>query len=131
MRIDGWENILYDYLNKSKDLCFEWGANDCALWASSFVDLITGSNYASDWRGLYNTEEGAASLMAERGFANCEAIADNYLQEKILKLASRGDLVLHETGALGICAGRISYFLTPNSGLVAVMTRTCKKAWEV
>lgn len=131
MRIDNWEQVLADYLTASQTLQFEWGKNDCALWASSFVDMVTGQAIAEGWRGFYDSEAGANALMLERGFANCEAIADYHLQQKPLKMASRGDLVLHPCGALGICDGRRSYFLSPDRGFSAMLTIQCKKAWEV
>lgn len=131
MRIENWETELYSYLEASKSLQFEWGVNDCALWASSFVDKITGSAFADNWRGLYNDEDGANALMAGRGFANCEAVADSLAESKPVKRAGRGDIVLHPSGALGICDGRKSYFLTPDKGLAAILTVSCKKAWKV
>lgn len=130
MRIDKWEDALADYLAVSQSLTFEWGVNDCSLWAARWVDLVTGSNHALDWQGLYGDEESANALMLERGFVNCEAIADANLSIKHVKKAGRGDLMLHESGALGICDGRRSYFLAP-TGLSAVLTITCKKAWTV
>lgn len=131
MRTEGWEKSLYDYLEASKNTPFVWGQSDCAIWASSFVDTITGSSHASEWVGLYDDEEGATELMLARGYANPEAIADAFLDTKPVKTAQRGDLVLHPCGALGLCAGRLSYFLTPTKGLVATMTNACAKAWTV
>jgi len=131
MRVDGWEQALYDYIEQSKDAVFTWGSTDCALWVATFVDSITGSHLADDWRGLYDTEEGAAALMAERGFANAEAIADAALTPKNIRRAMRGDVVLLHNGALGLCDGRRCHFLTPDHGLVSVLTINCKKAWSV
>lgn len=131
MRIESWSEELYAYLEASKDLRFEWGVNDCALWASSFVDRITGSEIATQWRGQYSSEDGAHALMLARGFTSCEKIADFHLAAKPISMAGRGDLVLHQCGALGICDGRRSYFLTPDKGLGAVPTTTCQKAWKV
>lgn len=131
MRIEGWDAVLVEYLRAAEQLSFEWGQNDCALWASGYVDRVTGSNHADAWRGLYHTEEGALALMAERGFADPCAIADSILKRRPLRLAKRGDLVLHPTGALGICDGRRSYFLMPERGISPFPTLQCVKAWEV
>jgi hypothetical protein len=131
MKQQGWEVKLYEYLEASKNLEFEWGQNDCSLWAAKFVDSVTGSIIANDWLGLYGNEDSANLLMLERGFINCEMVADSIADSKRIKLASRGDIVLHESGALGICDGRKSYFLTPEKGLVSVLTITCKKAWSI
>ena len=131
MRIEHWEDQLYAYIEASKDLQFVWGQNDCSLWAAKWLDIVNGSNIVVDWLGLNGDEEGATALMAERGFANCEAVADSLFAAKHIRMASRGDMVLHQSGALGICDGRRSYFLTPDSGLGAVLTTTCRKAWAV
>ena len=131
MRIEHWEDELYAYIEASKDLQFEWGQNDCSLWAAAFVDNITGSSIVNDWRGLYGDEDTANLLMLERGFANCEMVADSIAPSKSVKMASRGDIVLHQSGALGICDGRKSFFLTPEKGLVSALTVTCKKAWGI
>lgn len=130
MRIETWDVSLIEYLDAAKNITFEWGVNDCALWASSFVDLITGSNYAADWINQYTNEEEAIALMTSRGFASYEEIADSHLPIIKTRQASRGDLVLHESGALGICDGRRSWFLGA-SGIGAVLTLSCVKAWRV
>jgi len=130
MRKDGWELMLHNYIEASRGLSFVWGENDCALWASSWVDLCTGSAHASEWAGLYDTEEGAKELMLERLCANVDEVATSILLRKSVKMAQRGDLVLF-SGALGICDGRKSYFLTPEKGLVCVLTVQCAKAWAV
>jgi hypothetical protein len=131
MRNQGWEQALYDYLEASKNTPFIWGQTDCAIWASTFVDQITGTNHAAQWAGLYDTEEGATALMIARGYANPEAIADAALTSRPVKTAQRGDLMLHPCGALGLCAGRLSYFLTPTHGLTPLPTTHCTKAWAV
>lgn len=131
MKNDGWELVLANYLREASGLSFVWGENDCALWASTFVDLITGSTHADEWRGLYDTEEGALALMQERGFADCAAIADSHLEETPIELAQRGSIVLHPSGALGICDGRRSFFLLQDRGITAFPTLSCPKAWVV
>lgn len=131
MRCENWDAILADYLEASKDIEFQWGVNDCALWASSFVDLITGSNHAASWRGQYSNEFEATELMTALGLPTPEAIADSILESIPVKRSMRGDLVLIHTGALGICAGRKSYFLAPEKGLVHILTISCTKAWKV
>ena len=129
MRKQGWELVLADYLLAKPE--FRWGVNDCALWVSSFCDDVTGSDHARKWLGRYDDEAGALALMAERGYANPEAVADANLKPKSILLAGRGDCVLHPQGALGLCDGRRSYFLTEDRGLIAWPTLKCLKAWEI
>lgn len=128
MRIEDWDAKLHEYLQQSQSLAFEWGQNDCATWAAKFVDIITQSNHAVSWIGQYTTKHEAQDYMTLRGFSNPEAIADSILDEKPIKLANRGDLLLFN-GALGICEGRRAWFLTEIKGLVCVPTVACQKAW--
>jgi len=131
MKNEGWEKLFYQYIEDSRALSFSWGEHDCALWAAGFVDLATGSSLTEQWAGFYDTEEGADALLHERGFADLEALADSLGTPVPIKKAQRGDIVLHASGALGICGGRRSHFLTVDNGLVAVMTLTCIKAWSI
>lgn len=131
MRIDGWDALLHDYLERSRSISFEWGANDCCLWVARWVDLVTGTSVCDEWDGQYDSEAGALTLMQERGFSEPAAIADSVLPKVPLQYAGRGDIVLHPTGALGICDGRTSYFLLPRHGMTPVPTMMCRKAWKV
>ncbi|WP_020476268.1 DUF6950 family protein [Zavarzinella formosa] len=131
MRIEGWEGRLASYLNTSKDLTFEWGRTDCALWAATWVRSCTGEDFLSDWIGKYKTERGAATLMRKRGFQSVADIADAALPVIPVTLARRGDLVLHPVdGCLGIGNGVKSHFLT-FKGHTLVDTLACSKAWGV
>lgn len=130
MRVPGWEGRLAAYIEAAQTEPFAWGSHDCALWAATWVQICTGGDYVSDWRGKYKTEAGAARLMLKRGYAGVEAIADDHLEEKPVRLAMRGDLVLHPSGALGICHGLRSLFVTAD-GLIAEKTLACPHAWGV
>lgn len=132
MRKENWELLLAEYLRQSESLSFQWGSNDCALWASRWVDVATGSEHAPEWEGQYDTAETAQAFMESRNFTSPEDIADAHLPIRdSIAYAKRGDLVLHPDGALGICHGRNSYFLLESRGLSAVRTNLCLKAWEV
>jgi hypothetical protein len=131
VRKENWEYLLAEYVRQSQELEFAWGTNNCALWASRWVDTATDSGYAADWEGQYDSAEAAQAFMESRGFANPEAIADEHLATRpSVAYARRGDLVLHPDGALGICNGRASVFLIAH-GVTAFPTTRCLKAWEV
>ena len=129
-RSEGWERRLADYIAAAIDRPFAWGSHDCALWAATWVDLATGSTFAAEWAGLYKTQAGAWNAMKTRGFSGVAGIADRHLEGIPVNRASRGDLVLHPQGALGICHGVRSYFVT-ESGLAAEKTLACTRAWAV
>lgn len=131
MRIEGWENVLQEYIEQARSLSFVWGENDCCLWASKFVDSITGTTYADDWLGFYDDEEGANALMALRGFNYPHDIVNSHLPKIQVSAAKRGDLVMNKDGCIGICDGRKSFFLAVGRGLVADETLSCRRAWKV
>lgn len=128
MRVEGWESRLAQYLETPTP--FAWGSNDCALWSARWVKDCTENDYTGDWVGFYRTKRGAAIRMGRLGFANVAAIAAAHLTERPVLTAQRGDLILHPSGALGICNGLKSHFLT-ESGLLIENTLECIHAWAV
>ncbi len=130
MRKEGWEQVLAEYIRKAETQAFRWGAHDCALWVFRFCDEVNDTQHVKDWMGHYKTEAGAAKLMRKRGFANVAAVADSLVGIKPVRLAQRGDAVQHPQGHLGLCNGRMSYFLC-EGGAVTFLTRDCVRAWEI
>lgn len=131
MRIEGWESLLNEHIEQAKDIVFEWGMNDCALWSADWVNKATGNNFASQWRGLYTSEAELNALMAERELDLPADIADEVgLPQMDVPFAQRGDIVEHPQGCLGICNGLHSYFLMER-GVTRIRTRDCVRAWRV
>lgn len=128
MRAEGWEHSLADHVGNPP--AFEWGTSDCALWAASWVLKATGRDLAADWVGRYATEDELHDLMRERGYRLPSQIADSHLNRTPVRLAKRGDIVQHPDGALGVCAGVFSFFLT-DGGVTRVETPRCPRAWAV
>lgn len=129
MRIEGWESLLNAHTETV--MPFQWGHNDCALWCADWVNIATGRDFASQWRGLYATERELNDLLASRGFAGpAEIPASVGLPSMHPAFAKRGDIVLNAQGCLGICNGIGSYFLIER-GITAFRTNTCTHAWKV
>ncbi len=122
--------LLRDYINYHTKQPFQWGLNDCCLFAAKWVDLIKGLNIVDGWIGAYNDKDGAHKIIKQKGFSGVEAIADYYLTRIPLKSAKRGDLVSIE-GSLGICDGRLSWFYIDGRGLIPLFTLRCNSAWGV
>lgn len=129
MRPEGWENMLASYIANSADLPFVWGESDCALWVCGWIKMLTGTDYAEPFRGRYDSEQGAKAALAELGFESLEDLASERLIETPIRFAQRGDIVLSPTGALGICNGIKSHFLS-REGLIPIATFSCLKAWR-
>jgi hypothetical protein len=96
VRIEGWETALYDAVEEARVRPFEWGVHDCALFAASVVERLTGCDIAKPYRG-YKTERGALARIVKAG--GMEAMATKALGGPIdIRRARRGDFVLVEAG---------------------------------
>lgn len=129
MRLDGWEQRLLAIIENPG--AFEWGTNDCCMFAVRCVEAITGVDHGKKYRG-YKTEKGALSRLAKHG--GTEGIATACLGEpKNPKLAKRGDVVSHKNDlgvALGVCVGDKIAAISDN-GIVLVSMRDAMNAWSV
>jgi hypothetical protein len=128
MRFENWEKLLNDYLSKVGP--FEWGANDCCLFAANGVRAITGEDYAKPYRG-YKTAKGAMSRLKDIGVAG---VATKALGEpKPPTLAKRGDVVSFESGdglALGLCIGA-KIAAVGQDGLIMLPMNQALQAWSI
>lgn len=92
---------------------FEYGTQDCALFAASVVEAITGVDVAAVWRG-YAGERAALKIVRDAG--GLAKLASHALGETIRPtFARRGDVVLIERpepwgAALGVCVGTHAAF---------------------
>lgn len=128
-RLEGWEGRLAAHLQAAQEKPFAWGSHDCALWCALWVKECTGEDHLAGREG-YRTARGAARLMKGKGYDSVAGIASAHLPETPVRLARRGDLLLHPSGSLGICAGVRGCFLG-EEGSFSEMTRLCVRAWKV
>ena len=128
MRFQNWEKLLNDYLSQVGP--FEWGANDCCLFAANGVFAMTGEDYAKPYRG-YKTAKGALGKLKDIGV---DGVATKALGEpKPPTLAKRGDVVSFESGdglALGLCIGA-KIAAVGQDGLIMLPMNQAIQAWSV
>lgn len=53
------------YIQRSIDLRWAWGAQDCTIWVADWCRLCWGLDPASRFRGTYGTEAEAEALTSE------------------------------------------------------------------
>ncbi|QEG30285.1 hypothetical protein GobsT_50890 [Gemmata obscuriglobus] len=128
-RTEGWEQLLNDHIERARDLVFQWGTTDCALWCAEWVTIATGEDFAEPWRGRYESEVELNALLVAMDLTGPADIADLALPRVAVAFAQRGDVVLWQNG-LGICNGTHSHFLTER-GVTRARTRDCTAAWQV
>ncbi len=128
-RFEDWPVRLDAHLDSMRLLNFEWGVRDCVLFAASAVLAMTGEDLVPEFRGRYASKAEAYTLIKASG-ETLAACVDLRLPPIAVKLAGRGDIVMWQ-GALGVCTGLSSFFMTEKNGLQGIPTRKCEAAWRV
>lgn len=88
-RFPDWPERWNAFVEERRNRPFQWGANDCGLFAADAVLAVTGTDIAKDWRG-YRTERGALNRVKKVGGMRHFLT----LPEKHIGLAQRCDMVL-------------------------------------
>lgn len=130
-----WEEALTTYLDTVAEEPFKWGSHDCALFAASAVQRMTGVDIAADFRGRYDTAKGAALALREVGEGTLFRTIKGWFGAPVnVHFAKRGDLVMRNATALGVCVGLYSWFVGEEAGhhgLVVLPTAACSYAFHV
>jgi hypothetical protein len=131
MRHREWQSALAELVAQRMAAPFEWGVNDCCLFAADAVRAMTGRDPAADARG-YTTERQAARVLKQLG--GLEALASTRAggEEVPPAMARVGDVVLGKMDreCLGVCTGE-TWHAPSAAGLVAAPMSAALKAWRV
>lgn len=129
MRHQNWEHRLNEFLKSVGP--FEWGTNDCCMFAVNAVEAMTGKDHGKPYRG-YKTALGAVRRLEK--FGGVEGIATIELGDpKPVKQAKRGDVVSIQNGEniiLGICVG-VKMAAVSEEGLTLFSMSVARNAWSV
>lgn len=129
MRLDSWEKRLNAYLKTVGP--FEWGKNDCCLFAANAVEAMTGVDPAKKYRG-YKTKLGAAKKIKDVGIEG--AWTAEFGEPINPKLCKRGDVVLFQNGqeqSVGVCMGT-KFAAIAEEGLIMLdMQKHAIMGWRV
>lgn len=133
LRAPDWPSRLAAHFDSRARQPFAWGSHDCCTFAADGVLAMTGADHLHDLRGAYDTEMGAARILARLGGMEQAVSARLGPPLHNVALAQRGDLVLvdAEAGrALAICAGALA--IAPGvAGLQRVPIAGWRMAWRV
>ena len=112
-RLPDWRTRLIEYLAQSARAAFVPGTHDCALFLAGGVAAMTDRDYASDFRGKYDTTRAGLKLIKAAGFEDHIALARHHLRQKSVAFANEGDgaVVPGAVPALGIVQGAGVYVL--------------------
>lgn len=129
MRRETWPSDLDDFLKTVGP--FEWGQNDCCLFAANAIEAITGTDPAKSYRG-YKTKLGAAKKL--KGLSIEEVWTKEFGDPVNPKLLQRGDVVLFQNGqdqSVGVCLG-IQFAAISEDGLIMLdMQKHAIMGWRV
>lgn len=135
-RLPTWRADLTDFIEANRDKPFSWvEQHDCALWASSAYEKVTGFDPAFGLRGTYTTPAGALKALKKAGHDTPESIAEARVgPRKLPAFVLPGEMVAADLTALGlageerqlglslgICNGPVCFFVA-ETGLVELPT---------
>jgi len=129
MRIPTWENALSNYVAEKRHEPFEYGVNDCCLFAAGAVLQITGEDPMPEFRGKYDSLKGSLTVIKEIGAGTLEATLDGKFPEVAIGHAQRGDLAFFD-GSVGVVMGGFAYFAS-DDGLEKIPRAMWDKCWSV
>lgn len=129
MRINTWEDSLSDYIATKRHEPFEYGVNDCCLFAAGAVEAITGEDPMPEFRGQYDSLKGSVKALKEIGTGTLEATMDAKFPEVLIGHAQRGDLAFVD-GSVGVVMGGFAYFVS-DDGLERIDRSLWDKCWGV
>jgi hypothetical protein len=129
MRISTWEEALADYIAIKRHEPFEYGVNDCCLFAAGAVEAITGEDPMSEFRGKYDSLKGSLKAIKDIGAGTLEATLDGKFSEAAIGYAQRGDLSFFDD-SIGVVMGDFAYFVS-DDGLEKISRDMWDKCWSV
>jgi hypothetical protein len=129
IRKTNWEEELSDYIASKRDEPFEYGVNDCCMFAAGAVEAMTGENPMEEFVGSYKTLAGSLRSLKNIGEGSLEATIDGKFDEVEIGRAQRGDLAFFD-GSVGVVLGGFAYFVT-DEGLERISRDYWDKCWRV
>lgn len=124
-----WEEELSDYIASKRDEPFQYGVNDCCMFAAGAVEAMTGENPMEEFFGSYDTLTGSLKAIKTIGEGSLEATIDSKFEEVELGRAQRGDLAFFD-GSVGVISGGFAYFVS-DDGLERIPRDYWDKCWRV
>lgn len=134
MRIENWPERLNDFLSKPHK--FNWATCNCALFAFSAAEEITGKDFVAHYKGP-KTKKAIIAKMRRICGGGVEDVMNKEIGDPLPSVlsAKRGDIISFDFGiggpALGVCNGSSGIFISENDGLISVPISECRFAWSI
>ena len=122
VRLPDWNSRFIEYIRWVRVQPFQPGILDCGLLLAGAVEALTGVDYASKFRGKYQTLEEGKERLQEVGFNNHFQFAQSILPMAHPSEAMIGDGAIMRTDddqfGLGVVIGSRVLCLTEHKGAV-------------
>lgn len=132
MRLPDWKERFHAELEASLDVPPAFGTNDCLQFCARCILAMTGEDPAAQF-GAYNSELGAAQLMAEYG--GVSGILTHAFGEPVCpNWARSGDVITATIEGLetaGMCNGTTCAFVRVPQGLWYASRECIEKTWRI
>jgi hypothetical protein len=129
MRVAIWEEALSDYISNKRDEPFQYGVNDCCMFAAGAVEAMTGVDPMEEFKGTYSDLRGSIKALKEIGEGDLETTLDSKFEEVAISHAQRGDLAFFDE-SVGVIMGGFAYFVS-DEGLERIPREMWEKCWSV
>jgi hypothetical protein len=136
-RHSDWPVKLHQKLIEYKNTPYQSGVHDCILAACTFIEAITGTDPAVEFRGKYSTDLGAAKVVKAHSCQTLlelvESIAASHGMTPVpAQHHHRGDLVMLDEGLFGIVHldGLHAVYVT-TQGLAIKPLSAIRRIWRV
>ena len=129
IRFTNWESILNQKIEESKSLQFEYGKNDCTIWASDIIRSYTNLDWRATWKNKTQALREHSKMPMEE---QVNLVLGPY--SKNILFTRRGDLVQKDIGIdakLGICLGGKVAFLQEGTGIRFFNLKECIYSWRI
>lgn len=118
LKVDGWQNLLIEYLSECARSSFRPGKLDCGLFFAEGLKIMTGGDLdiGEPFRGNYRTIEGGLEIARGLGYSDHATYAESFFPSHPSVLwASLGDGAVLEDAegvpVLGIVQGENIYVM--------------------
>ena len=64
-RLPNWPGLLDRFINENRETPFAYGSFDCCLWVVNCIQVMTGVDVATEFRGRYKSREEAVGVIGE------------------------------------------------------------------
>ena len=127
-RVNNWESILVEEIEKAKNTKFKYGENDCTIWTANVVKAISDL----EWEPFWSNKREAFKIQKIKSM-------EDYVSEILgpplgnILLTQRGDIAQKGEAyeaSLGVCIGRKVVFLT-DTGICYADLKDCKYSWRI